>query len=128
MSDRHLSVGEVTKASIVAMLAPLVPAALLLSFVAGPAFPVAFLFGLVIGVPIAAVHVLGLWLPAYLLLRRWRAMGPWQALLLGFASGGTPTFLLSFPVRSSIGSAVFFGLCGLVGGLAFHCSLERERL
>lgn len=130
MTDPPLTAAEVIKATIVAMLAPTIPVAILFGFAFGgpvgavAAFPLVLFFGL----PIAAAHVLPLWLPSYLLLRRSGVMGWWQAAALGLVCGGLPTLVLSFPVSATPGGACFFAGCGIVGGLAFHGSLEWKRI
>ena len=120
-----LDPAEVAKAIVAAILVPVVPVTLLFSAAAGPLIVLAFPYALLFGVTIAALHVLPLWLPAYLMLRRVGAMGWWQAALLGFLCGGGPSYIFAFPAPSSGGIGIFLGLCGLVGGLAFHWRLER---
>ncbi|HEX8366088.1 MAG TPA: hypothetical protein VF603_12485 [Allosphingosinicella sp.] len=130
MTDPPLSGVEVLNAAIVAMLAPMVPVAILIGLASGDplglvaAVPLVLFFGL----PIAAAHVLPFWMPSYLLLRRSGAMGWGQAAALGFACGGLPTLILSFPVPASPAEACFFAACGVVGGLAFHGALEWRRM
>ena len=130
MTDPPLSAVEVINAAIVAMLAPMAPVAILLGLASGDpvgllaAVPLVLFFGL----PIAAAHVLPLWVPSYLLLRRSGAIGWWQAAALGLACGGLPTLILAFPVPASPAEACFFAGCGVGGGLAFHGALEWRRM
>jgi hypothetical protein len=116
------------QATIAAILAPVVPMAILFGSASGPAMLLVVPCALLIGVAIAALHVLPLWLPAYLLLRHFGAMGWWQAGLLGFLCGGAPSYFIAFPASDATPRGMFFGLCGVVGGLAFHWRLERDNL
>ena len=90
---------------------------------------------LLFGVPVAAAHVLTLWVPAYFMLSRWRPLGWLEAAALGFVCGALPVFLAlaavhgaDFPVSAAAPGAVFlvalFGACGLIGGLAFRLVLR----
>jgi hypothetical protein len=84
------------------------------------------------GVPIAAVHALALWLPAFFWLSRARPL-PWlHVAALGFVCGALPFFLIALAsdARGEADSAAFaiafFGSCGLVGGLAFRLAIGTD--
>ena len=101
-----------------AIFAPLIAVALLLG---GPlgfvlALPLVFVFG----APIAAAHVLALWLPAWAWASRHRELGWAPAAALGFVCGALPVFV--FSAGEPFGTALF-GCSGVIGALAFRATL-----
>ena len=93
---------------------------------------------LLFGVPVAAAHVLTLWVPAYFILSRRRRLGWLEVAALGFVCGALPAFLLiaaehgaAFQDSMAAHGAVFlvalFGACGLIGGLAFRLVLRADQ-
>lgn len=86
----------------------------------GGFFPLVLLFG----TPIAAVHVLGLFLPAYVFAARQNEISTAAAAALGLNCGGGPALLLSGgePVVTAL-----FAAAGLIGGLAFWLTMNRIR-
>jgi len=94
--------------------APVVPVAL--AAIPAPGFAA---FILVAGLVIATLHVAILFVPAWSLLSR-RTKLPWHGTaLLGLVCGALPSLLL-LP-----NAAWMFGMCGLVGGIAFHLTHHR---
>lgn len=99
--------------------------------VAAPVLPFAFAasaapglaaFILVAGLVIATLHVALLFVPAWILISR-RTRLPWPGTaLLGLVCGALPS-LLFLP-----NAAWMFGMCGLVGGIAFHATYHRHSL
>jgi uncharacterized membrane protein YvlD (DUF360 family) len=116
--------------------------------------PVEAAFSLVVltllfGLPIALLHAFVLGLPAYLVLRRFRALGWWSAALGGFVVGAAPIALLTLrPIydfeygadvlvihghytaagwRSYAVAAATGGVYGAVGGLACWLVIRRAR-
>ena len=123
MTGNPPSAGALCCAAAVAILAPLPLVALLFEGATGGMgniFPLVLLFG----VPIAAVHVLALFLPLYLVTARGEEMPWWGAAALGLACGGLPAFMVSGadPVVTTL-----FAGSGLVGSLAFWLTLMLAR-
>ena len=105
-----------------AILAPLVAVALLLG---GPlGFVVTLPFVFIFGAPIAAAHVLALWLPAWAWASRHGALGWSQSAALGFVCGSLPVFALSG--GDAYGTALFGG-SGVIGAVAFRATLSWQR-
>ena len=117
---------RVAAAGLAAAAAATIPAILMMTSSAWPDpwpfFPV-LLAALVIGFPIALIHVALLALPAYLLLRRRWRLSWWSASLAGTLIGALPIALLSMSWE-----AVPFGATsGLFGGLAFWTVIVTGR-
>ena len=106
-------------ATLAAIFVPLPLVAILLSVGTGPE-PALFPLVIVFGAPIAALHVLLLFLPFYLLIASATPVRWWGAAALGFTCGGIPAFLLSGadPVTT-----LLFAGSGLVGGIAFRLTI-----
>jgi len=105
-----------------AIFAPLAVVALLLG---GPiGFVVTLPFVFIVGAPIAAAHVLALWLPAWAWASRQGALGWGPAAALGFVCGALPVFALS--AGEPFGTALF-GCSGVIGALAFRATLAWHR-
>ncbi len=87
-------------------------------------FAAVAIFGLY-SLVIAAVHMLVVGLPVYLLYRRWFTLTWWGAMLAGFLVGSLPGQLL-FGEWGSWTMAVILGIPGAIGGLAFWYVLHRS--
>jgi hypothetical protein len=114
-----------------AALVPSLGFSVLLGLAAGPFFPIAVVYILVFALPIAAAHVLIVWLPAWLLVSRWFRVGAFGAAALGLACGGLPILVIAWAgdwLESADGVALLFGGCGIVGGGAFWVRLNRDKL
>ena len=124
--DRQPDVG-LGCAILSAIVVPVVLVALLMGFLVGDLlfFPAVALAALMLGLPIATVHVVMLALPLYLLLRDRFDLRWWIAAVAGLICGGLPVFIIS-----EGGDELFawFGGAGLAGGLAFHLTLQHERM
>ncbi|HEX8193917.1 MAG TPA: hypothetical protein VF552_13550 [Allosphingosinicella sp.] len=114
--DERAERGAIGPAAAAAVAVPVLPLALL----AIPA-PGLAAFILVFGLVVAALHVLILFLPAWILLSR-RTPLEWPATAaLGLVCGALP-WVIFWPRAAWI-----FGLCGFVGGTAFHLVVRRSR-
>jgi len=126
VTDPEPSGGRLGCATGAAILVPLPFVAILLELLGGIGtggglFPLVLLFG----VPLAAMHVLPLFLPAYLLAARDRDVPWWGAATLGLVCGGFPAFMIS---GAEPGVTAFFAGAGLVGGLAFWLTMMATRI
>jgi hypothetical protein len=122
---------EIGAACAWAALAPALGFSALFALAAGPLIPFAILALASIAVPIAAAHVLLVWLPVWLLVSRWRRPGWVTAAALGFVCGAAPIGVIAWAGGwfDFAGSAsALFGACGLVGGGTFWWRLERDRI
>ncbi|HEY0011835.1 MAG TPA: hypothetical protein VGB79_03170 [Allosphingosinicella sp.] len=121
MSEKAPGTAALGCATVAAIFVPLPLVAILLSLGAGPE-PGLFALVIVFGAPIAAAHVLPLFLPFYLMLAALTPVRWWGAATLGLACGGIPALLLSGadPVTTSL-----FAGSGFVGGIAFWLTVMR---
>jgi O-antigen ligase len=104
-------------ASIGAVAAPVLPLALFA--ISGGVAP--FFTIVPLALAVAALHVVILFLPAWVLLSRRFTLSWAGGGALGAVCGALP-WLFLFPR-----AAGFFSLCGLVGGLAFVATVKRLR-
>lgn len=101
---------------------------------------------------VAAAYVVILWLPAYLILQKFKRVSGWTLMVTGFVLGGFPVAILSWPMRFSalksssyvdgallvsegmptlmgwlkyLSGVTFFGFCGLVGAASFWWVISR---
>jgi hypothetical protein len=130
MNDDGMEIGA---ACVWAVFAPLIVFGLLIGLTGGGIllFPFVLVFVLIYGAPIAVAHVLLIWLPAWLLLKRRFDLGAAAAAALGFACGALPITIIAWAWgwMGAVGPvAGLFGGCGLVGGVAFWWRLNRERI
>jgi hypothetical protein len=114
--DRPEEHGGIVLAALAAAAVPVAPFAL----VAIPA-PGLAAFILVFGLVVAALHVAILFLPAWILLSRRTRLDFPATSILGLVCGALPSLLL-WPQ-----TAWLFGICGLVGGIAFHLAHHWAR-
>ena len=134
METRYIrpSAGAVARALVLASTAAATPTLLF-----GPYAVLALPFGVLI----AGAHALLFALPAYLLLRRRRAIGWVTAVFSGGLIGAAPELIFGYWLfggslfRSSYLDwladswvvALVFGLCGIIGGTAFRAALGEPR-
>jgi hypothetical protein len=131
---RHPELHRVANAALVAAFAAIgsLTAAGLVLLAASPrsvgGIGEILVFAFFLGVPLAALHALGLGLPLYLLLRRRWALTPARAALGGFAVATVPWLLLALgsgaPALEAAGALGFAGLPGAIGGLVFWSLLR----
>lgn len=89
--------------------------------------PIGFaIFVYLFGIPMAALIILVLALPAYLLMRRHWEITWWNAALSGFVIAAVPAVLLGLTDLSLL-TVIQFGLLGAVGGLVFWAIVRPRR-
>ncbi|HEX8578415.1 MAG TPA: hypothetical protein VF655_02325 [Allosphingosinicella sp.] len=103
-----------------AIFVPLPFVAILISLATQPE-PALFPLVVAFGAPLAALHVLALFLPFYLMLAAVTPVRWWAAAALGLVCGGIPA--LAFSGADPAISALF-AASGLVGGIAFWLTLK----
>jgi|GEM_PF-2935007 len=114
-------------ATISAIVVPVIAVALFITAMSGEYAALGFIlvFALLYGAPIAAAHVILLFLPIYLFAKRDPRLSWPEAAVLGLVCGGLPAFLLSGaePIVSAL-----FAVSGLIGGLAFRATFVFSRI
>lgn len=127
MREERRDAGLIGCATIIAIVVPLLAVSLLMAASAGTLLHIGsvFVFVLMFGTPIAAAHVILLWLPAYFFATRESELSWPGAAALGLVCGGLPCFLL---LEAEPGATALFAGSGLIGGLAFRATFALSRM
>ena len=129
MKDPHAPSGGLGAACFAAAGgAPLAFVPLLLS--SGGGMGIVFLIPvMIVGFPIALLHVVFLALPAYVLVDRFWRLTWWNSSLAGLLIGGIPAALLSLPWQTSFEWQMpgMAAACGAVGGFLFWLVLRPKQ-
>ena len=126
MREEPRHAGLIACATVSAIIVPVLAVSMLMAATVGTAH-IAEVFILIpaVGGPIAAVHVILLWLPAYFFVTQDRELSWTGAAALGLVCGALPAFLLS---ETDPGATALFGGSGLVGGLSFRATFGLSRM